>query len=261
MLAASRSTRFAPGIRRSDARPAGDAKVAAALAPPHPGLRREGPGRCRDAGADMSALHSPAKRAMDVLGATVGLAVLGPILLLIALAVWCSMGAPVLFRQVRAGLHGGPFELLKFRTMTDARDAEGALRSDGERLTRFGHWLRASSLDELPELINVLCGDMSLVGPRPLLLDYLGHYSAEQARRHEVRPGITGWAAVHGRNATTWERRLALDVWYVDHWSLGLDLKILLMTLVKVLRREGISARGHATMPRFDEDTGRGGPV
>jgi lipopolysaccharide/colanic/teichoic acid biosynthesis glycosyltransferase len=207
----------------------------------------------------MSALHSPAKRAIDVLGATLGLAVLGPALLLIALAVRRSLGAPVLFRQVRAGLHGRPFELLKFRTMTDARDAGGALRPDGERLTRLGHWLRACSLDELPELINVLCGDMSLVGPRPLLLDYLGHYSAEQARRHEVRPGITGWAAVHGRNATSWERRLALDVWYVDHWSLRLDLKILLMTVIKVLKREGISAHNHATMPRFDEDTGCGG--
>jgi sugar transferase EpsL len=204
----------------------------------------------------MSALHSPAKRAIDVLGATAGLAVLGPALLLIALAVRCSLGAPVLFRQVRAGLHGRPFELLKFRTMTDARDARGALRPDSERLTRLGHWLRTCSLDELPELINVLCGDMSLVGPRPLLLDYLGHYSAEQARRHEVRPGITGWAAVHGRNATSWERRLALDVWYVDHRSLRLDLRILLMTVIKVLKREGISAHGHATMPRFDEDTG-----
>jgi sugar transferase EpsL len=209
----------------------------------------------------MSALHSPAKRAIDVLGATLGLAVLGPFLLLIALAVRRSLGAPVLFRQVRAGLHGRPFELLKFRTMTDVRDAAGALRPDGERLTRLGHWLRACSLDELPELINVLCGDMSLVGPRPLLLDYLGHYTAEQARRHEVRPGITGWAAVHGRNATSWERRLALDVWYVDHWSLRLDLKILLLTVIKVLKREGISAQGHATMPRFDEDTGCGGPA
>jgi sugar transferase EpsL len=207
----------------------------------------------------MRALHSRTKRAIDVLGATLGLALLGPVLLLIALAVWGSLGRPVLFRQVRPGLHGRPFELLKFRTMTEARDAAGELRSDRERLTRFGKWLRASSLDELPELINVLCGDMSLVGPRPLLLEYLGHYSAEQARRHEVRPGITGWAAVHGRNATSWERRLALDVWYVDHWSLGLDLRILLMTVVKVLRREGISAQGHATMPRFDEDTGRGG--
>jgi sugar transferase EpsL len=209
----------------------------------------------------MSTLHSRTKRAIDVLGATVGLALLGPVLLLIALAVRGLLGRPVLFRQVRPGLHGRPFELLKFRTMTEARDAAGELRPDRERLTRFGSLLRASSLDELPELINVLCGDMSLVGPRPLLLDYLGHYSAEQARRHEVRPGITGWAAVHGRNATSWERRLALDVWYVDHWSLGLDLRILLMTVVTVLKREGISAHGHATMPRFDEDAGNGGPA
>jgi sugar transferase EpsL len=207
----------------------------------------------------MSALDSRTKRAIDVLGATIGLALLGPVLLLVALAVWGSLGRPVLFRQTRPGLHGRPFELLKFRTMTEERDAAGDLRPDCERLTRFGKWLRASSLDELPELVNVLCGDMSLVGPRPLLLDYLGHYSPEQARRHEVRPGITGWAAVNGRNATSWERRLVLDVWYVDHWSLGLDLRILLMTVVKVLKREGISAQGHATMPRFDEDTGRGG--
>jgi len=207
----------------------------------------------------MSPLHSPAKRAIDVLGATAGLAALGPVLLLVALAIWSRLGAPVLFRQVRPGLHGRPFELLKFRTMTGARDSAGELRPDGERLTRLGSWLRATSLDELPELINVLCGDMSLVGPRPLLVDYLAHYSPEQARRHEVRPGITGWAAVHGRNATSWERRLALDVWYVDHWSLRLDLKILLMTVVKVLKREGISADGHATMPRFDEDAGSDG--
>jgi sugar transferase EpsL len=209
----------------------------------------------------MSALDSRTKRTIDVLGATLGLALLGPALLLIALAVWGSLGRPVLFRQTRPGLYGRPFELLKFRTMTEARDAAGELRPDSERLTRFGKWLRASSLDELPELINVLCGDMSLVGPRPLLLDYLGHYSDEQARRHEVRPGITGWAAVHGRNATSWERRLALDVWYVDHWSLGLDLRVLLMTVVKVLKREGISAHGHATMPRFDEDAGHDGPA
>jgi lipopolysaccharide/colanic/teichoic acid biosynthesis glycosyltransferase len=196
---------------------------------------------------------------MDVDGAAAGLVVLAPFLAVITLAVRRSLGSPALFRQSRPGLHGRPFELLKFRTMTDARGADGALRPDAERLTRFGDWLRGSSLDELPELINVLRGDMSLIGPRPLLLDYLAHYSVEQARRHAVRPGITGWAAVHGRNATSWERRLALDVWYVDHWSLGLDLKILLMTVVKVLKREGISAEGHATMPRFDEDTGCGG--
>ena len=179
----------------------------------------------------MNPLRSPAKRAIDVCGATAALAIFAPVLVLIALAIWRSLGRPVLFRQLRAGLYGRPFELLKFRTMTDARDAAGELRPDGERLTRLGSWLRASSLDELPQLVNVLCGDMSLVGPRPLLLDYLGHYSPEQARRHDVRPGITGWASVHGRNAMSWERRFALDVWYVDHWSLRLDFKILLMTV------------------------------
>jgi lipopolysaccharide/colanic/teichoic acid biosynthesis glycosyltransferase len=201
----------------------------------------------------MTALRHSAKRALDVLGAVGGLLALAPVLLLIALAVWLSLGSPVLFRQVRAGRHGKPFELLKFRTMTEARDAAGELLPDDQRLTRFGYRLRSTSLDELPELINVLRGDMSLVGPRPLLPEYLPHYSAEQARRHDVRPGITGWAAVHGRNTLSWERRLALDVWYVDHWSLALDLKILLVTMVKVLRREGISPEGRATMPRFDE--------
>jgi lipopolysaccharide/colanic/teichoic acid biosynthesis glycosyltransferase len=207
-------------------------------------------------------LRAAAKRAVDAVGATFGLVMLAPLLLLIALAVRSALGSPVLFRQIRPGLHGRPFELLKFRTMTDLRDAAGELCPDGQRLTRFGHWLRSTSLDELPELINVLRGDMSLVGPRPLLLDYLDHYSAEQARRHEVRPGITGWAAVHGRNATSWERRLALDVWYVDHWSLALDLKIFLMTVATVLKREGISADGHATMPRFDAGAAaRRGPM
>jgi lipopolysaccharide/colanic/teichoic acid biosynthesis glycosyltransferase len=201
----------------------------------------------------MMALRRPAKRAIDVLGAAGGLVALAPVLLLIALAVRRSLGSPVLFRQIRAGRNGEPFELLKFRTMTAARDGAGQLLPDEQRLTRLGGWLRSTSLDELPELINVLRGDMSLVGPRPLLADYLPHYSAEQARRHEVRPGITGWAAVQGRNALSWEHRLALDVWYVDNWSIGLDLKILLMTVVRVLRREGISAEGHATMPRFDD--------
>ena len=208
----------------------------------------------------MSALRRPAKRAIDVLGAAGGLIALGPVLLLIALAVRRSLGSPVLFRQIRAGDHGEPFELLKFRTMTGARDAAGELLPDEQRLTRLGSWLRSTSLNQLPELFNVLRGDMSLVGPRPLLPDYLPHYSAEQARRHEVRPGITGWAAVQGRNAVSWERRLALDVWYVDNWSLGLDLKILLMTVVKVLKREDISAEGHATMPRFDDAAGRSTP-
>ena len=205
----------------------------------------------------MTMLRWPAKRAIDVLVAAGGLIVLAPLLLLIALAVRGSLGSPVLFRQVRTGRHGRPFELLKFRSMTQARDAAGALLPDGQRLTRLGSWLRSTSLDELPQLINVLRGDMSLVGPRPLLPEYLPHYSPEQARRHDVRPGITSWANVRGRNALSWERRLALDVWYVDHWSLALDLKILLMTVVTVLKREGISAAGHATMPRFDDGAGR----
>jgi sugar transferase EpsL len=204
----------------------------------------------------MTALEQSAKRAIDVLGAAIGLIALAPVLLLLVLAVRLALGSPVLFRQIRAGRHGATFELLKFRTMTDARDGAGELLPDAERLTRFGSWLRSTSLDELPELINVLRGEMSLVGPRPLLPEYLPHYSAEQARRHEVRPGITGWAAVHGRNSLSWERRLALDVWYVDHCSLALDLKILLVTVGKVLRREGISPEGQPTMPRFDECSG-----
>jgi lipopolysaccharide/colanic/teichoic acid biosynthesis glycosyltransferase len=204
----------------------------------------------------MTALQQSAKRAIDVFGAAVGLIALAPVLLLVALAVRLFLGSPVLFRQIRAGRHGQPFELLKFRTMTDARDAAGELLPDAERLTGFGSWLRSTSLDELPELINVLRGEMSLVGPRPLLLEYLPHYSAEQARRHDVRPGITSWANVRGRNALSWERRLALDVWYVDHCSLALDLKILLITVIKVLRREGISPEGQPTMPRLDESLG-----
>ena len=204
----------------------------------------------------MTALQQSAKRAIDVFGAAVGLIALAPVLLLVALAVRLFLGSPVLFRQIRAGRHGQPFELLKFRTMTEARAATGELLPDPERLTRFGSWLRSTSLDELPELINVLRGEMSLVGPRPLLLEYLPHYSAEQARRHDVRPGITSWANVRGRNALSWERRLALDVWYVDHCSLALDLKILLITVVKVLRREGITPEDQPTMPRFDECRG-----
>lgn len=209
----------------------------------------------------MMPLDRLAKRALDLVGAAIGLILLAPILAGVALAVRASLGAPILFRQPRAGLHGQRFELLKFRTMTDGRDADGRLLPDDERLTALGRWLRSTSMDELPELLNVLRGEMSLVGPRPLLLDYLPHYSPEQARRHEVRPGLTGWAAVHGRNATSWERRLALDVWYVDHRSLALDLRILLLTMNKVVRREGISAEGHATMPRFDEVANGGNQI
>jgi sugar transferase EpsL len=160
-------------------------------------------------------------------------------------------GAPVLFRQTRPGMGGKPFLMYKFRTMTDQRDTAGNLLPDEKRLTRFGKFLRSTSLDELPELINVLKGEMSLVGPRPLLMEYLGRYSPEQARRHEVRPGITGWAQVNGRNAISWEEKFKLDVWYVDNRSLWLDIKILWMTFVKVFKREGISQEGQATAEKF----------
>jgi lipopolysaccharide/colanic/teichoic acid biosynthesis glycosyltransferase len=193
------------------------------------------------------------KRVFDVVVSATALVVLAPVMGLIALAVWRTMGRPVLFRQVRPGLHGKPFVMYKFRTMRDLRDAEGKLLPDEARLTPFGRWLRSTSLDELPELLNVLRGEMSLVGPRPLLMEYLDRYTPGQARRHEVKPGITGWAQIHGRNNLSWDERFKLDVWYVDNWSLWLDLKILWRTLWMVLRREGISAQGHATMPRFGE--------
>ncbi len=191
------------------------------------------------------------KRAIDVLGAVVGLAVFALPMAVIAIAVWRSMGRPVLFRQTRPGLHGRPFVLYKFRTMTDARDEQGRLLPDEQRLTRLGRWLRATSLDELPELWNVLKGDMSLVGPRPLRLEYLPRYTAEQMRRHEVKPGLTGWAQVNGRNTLSWDEKFQKDIWYVDNWSLCLDFKILLRTVVSVARREGISAPDHVTMPEF----------
>ena len=191
------------------------------------------------------------KRAFD-LAITIPLLLLcSPLLALVALLVRLKLGRPVLFRHQRPGLHGEPFTLLKFRTMTDARDAEGNLLPDAERLTPFGAFLRSTSLDELPELINVVKGEMSLVGPRPLHMHYLERYTPEQARRHEVLPGITGWAQVHGRNAVDWETRFALDVYYVDHQSFGLDLRILGRTLATVLKREGISEAGHGTMSEF----------
>ena len=174
-----------------------------------------------------------------------------PVLGGLAVVVWRRHGRPVLFSQERPGLGGRPFRLYKFRTMRHAVDADGRLLPDADRLTPLGRFLRATSLDELPELVNVLRGDMSLVGPRPLLLEYLDRYSAEQKRRHDVRPGLTGLAQVRGRNAQTWEERLALDVWYVDHWSLRLDLRIIGRTVLQVLRREGISHGTHATMPPF----------
>ncbi len=192
-----------------------------------------------------------AKRLFDLFAAASGLLLLAPLLLALAWLVRRRLGAPVLFRQTRPGLHGQPFELLKFRSMREALDDDGHPLPDAERLTPFGRFLRATSLDELPELWNVLRGDMSLVGPRPLLMEYLPLYTPEQARRHAVRPGITGWAQVNGRNALGWEEKFRLDVWYVDHRSLRLDLHILLLTLQRVLAREGIHAEGEATMNRF----------
>ncbi|QKT04809.1 sugar transferase [Ectothiorhodospiraceae bacterium 2226] len=195
--------------------------------------------------------HDVCKRLFDLVIAVTLLVVFAPLLLILALTVLAILGRPVFFGQERPGLNGGLFTMWKFRTMRETRDAAGRLLPDEARLTRFGRFLRSSSLDELPELFNVLKGDMSLVGPRPLLPEYLSLYSQEQARRHEVRPGITGWAQVNGRNAVDWDERFRLDVWYVDHASLWLDLKILWRTLVLVVRREGISAEGHVTMPPF----------
>lgn len=195
--------------------------------------------------------RSMLKRTFDILGALAGLLVLAIPLAILALMVRRKLGAPVLFVQERPGRRGRVFRIYKFRTMTDRRDKNDIPLSDAARLTPFGRWLRATSLDELPELFNVLRGEMSLVGPRPLLVEYLPLYSQEQARRHEVRPGITGWSQVNGRNAVDWDQRLAMDVWYVDNRSLWLDLRILLMTAVKVIRREGISQDGQATMERF----------
>jgi sugar transferase EpsL len=200
-----------------------------------------------------------AKRALDICAAGAALVVLSPVLAAVALSCAMSGGGPILFRQVRPGLKGRPFQILKFRTMRPALQAGAAGMDDAARITRLGRMLRASSLDELPELWNVVRGEMSLVGPRPLLMSYLPLYSPEQARRHDVRPGLTGWAQVHGRNAVDWEARLALDVWYVDHRSLWLDVKIIARTLVLVLRRQGISAEGHATMPAFTGSASPGG--
>jgi lipopolysaccharide/colanic/teichoic acid biosynthesis glycosyltransferase len=191
------------------------------------------------------------KRLFDLALAVPALILLSPLYGLLALLVYLKLGAPVLFRQERAGLGGRTFRILKFRSMTDKRDQLQRLLPDSERLTGFGQFLRSTSLDELPELFNVIKGELSLVGPRPLLKHYLPLYSKEQARRHDVKPGITGWSQINGRNALSWEERFKLDVWYVDHFSLWLDLKILLMTLAKVVTREGISAEDHATMMEF----------
>jgi sugar transferase EpsL len=199
------------------------------------------------------------KRILDLSASSVLLVVFAPVMILIAVAIAIRLGRPVIFCQVRPGLSGKPFTLFKFRTMRAAAPTDSQPLPDSDRLTPLGRWLRRASLDELPQLWNVLKGDMSLVGPRPLLMDYLPYYTPEQTRRYEVRPGLTGWAQVNGRNAVSWQQRLALDVWYVDHRSLRLDVKILWLTLIRVIRRSDVSATGHATMPRFDEEVRRTG--
>ncbi len=191
------------------------------------------------------------KRLVDIAASGIGLCLLAPLLVIVALLIRQQMGAPVLFRQARPGLNGKPFEMVKFRTMRDALDAKGCLLPDSERMTSLGQFLRSTSLDELPELWNVLKGDMSLVGPRPLLMEYLPLYSARQKKRHDVRPGVTGWAQVNGRNAISWDEKFELDVWYVENQSFWLDIKIFLMTLKKVFFREGISGEGEVTMSKF----------
>ena len=191
------------------------------------------------------------KRLLDICIALAALLILSPLMVLIALGTWTFLGAPVLFTQPRPGLGGKPFRLVKFRTMSDSRDPNGGLLADEQRLTRWGSFLRTVSLDELPELFNVLTGSMSLIGPRPLLMSYLERYDEQQRRRHEVLPGITGWAQIHGRNAISWPEKFELDVWYVNHVSLRLDCEILFRTLGEVLRRRGIHAEGAATMPEF----------
>jgi lipopolysaccharide/colanic/teichoic acid biosynthesis glycosyltransferase len=191
------------------------------------------------------------KRIFDMVVATSGLVLLSPLLAVLAILIRLRLGSPVVFRQRRPGWHGKLFTCLKFRTMSDARDAQGRLLPDADRMTRFGRLLRRSSIDELPELINVIRGEMSLVGPRPLLPQYLARYTPEQMRRHEVKPGITGWAQVNGRNNLEWGQKFALDLWYVDNWSLGLDFRILARTAWQVFRCHGIAKRGHVTMPEF----------
>ena len=191
------------------------------------------------------------KRFFDLTATVPSVIILSPVLVLIGILVRLKIGSPVLFKQIRPGFHGKPFIIYKFRTMTDDLDGNGNLLPDGERLTRLGRFLRMTSMDELPEFFNVIKGDMSIVGPRPLLMQYLDRYTPEQARRHEVKPGITGWAQVNGRNAISWEDKFKLDVWYVDNQSAWLDVKIILMTVWQVLKREGISAKGEATMEEF----------
>jgi len=197
------------------------------------------------------------KRIFDLSISSILLVVFTPVMALIAVAIAARLGRPVLFCQRRPGLHARPFTLFKFRTMRTLVSVDGAPLPDGDRLTPLGRWLRSTSLDELPQLWNVLRGDMSLVGPRPLLMEYLPYYTTEQMRRYEVHPGLTGWAQINGRNAASWQQRFALDVWYVDNRSLRLDIKILWLTLIRVIRRSDINASSHATMPRFDEEVRR----
>ena len=192
------------------------------------------------------------KRLFDLLVTALGLVIILPLMLLLSLLVWIFLGIPILFRQQRPGYKGRPFITYKFRTMTDLTGPDGNLLPDAQRLTPFGRFLRSTSLDDLPQLFNVLRGEMSLVGPRPLLMQYLKRYTSEQLRRHDVLPGITGWAQIHGRNTLDWEEKFRLDVWYVDNWSFGLDLKILFLTPWKVFKREGISQPGHATAEEFN---------
>ena len=198
------------------------------------------------------------KRLMDALTAFFALFLLSPVLLVITALVFLRLGSPVFFSQIRPGLNGRPFRMLKFRTMTNEKTSEGALLPDEKRLTKFGAWLRSTSLDELPEIYNVLKGDMSLVGPRPLLLEYLPLYNSRQARRHDVRPGITGWAQINGRNAISWEEKFELDVWYVENRSLWLDIKIIIKTIALVVKKDGVSHANEATMPKF-KGSGRSG--
>jgi lipopolysaccharide/colanic/teichoic acid biosynthesis glycosyltransferase len=213
--------------------------------------------RSEGAGHPQQGWRLAAKHAFDRSVAAGVLLATSPVMIAVAASIRASMGPPVLFRQIRPGFEGRPFELVKFRTMREALDPNGSPRPDVDRLTALGSLLRATSLDELPQLWNVLRGEMSLVGPRPLLMQYLARYTPEQARRHEARPGITGWAQVNGRNALTWEEKFALDIWYVDHWSLWLDAKILALTFARVFQRKGISNEGHVTMPEFMGSEGR----
>lgn len=194
------------------------------------------------------------KRVLDIAVSAIAIVVLSPLILLLILAVRIFLGSPILFRQLRPGRDGKPFEMMKFRTMLELRGENGELLPDSDRLSPFGRWLRSTSLDEIPEIWNILRGDMSLVGPRPLLMAYLPLYSAKQARRHEVRPGLTGWAQINGRNALQWSEKFELDVWYVDNQSFMLDMKILILTVLRVIKKDGISAAGEATMPAFTGD-------